>query len=548
MTSRAPVDIQQHVATERNSATLVGRRDVVATVTLVIGVAAFVIYVNWLQRDTWFWFDDITWLTTFHDGSLLEPAKSHLALVPGGIVYVVVHVFGLDHGYVVVRLLSVGVLAGVALAMWWHLRCRVNASVATIASLTLLWFAPNHVDVLNPTFVKHTLPLLLAIVVAGRLERVSSTWRGDTVTTLLIALAVGCSSTGLVVLAIVGTHLAGTGTRPARWWLLLSPGAAWMLWYAVAENSEDQSGIPRAITPTVRDFLSHTDNLVSDTFVDLGAGNPAVGFILGVGFVIVSLLSVLRWRTCSRTTLRWVAAAAVFIVLTSAVRNTFVLNPGEPPRYRFVLAAFVLLAVGESLRGVSIDIRFLGLAVVLLAANVLVLLDGLQFQHSLLRGAVAADAPLLLGAEAAGAGADPSREIEDFNFRLVTVGEYRDLIEDVGSPRDFLAGVQFESSSANEADRILLEESPVDVQPGTCAQSAGTPAASLTVAPGSTVSVRAIGQSAQVFVVRFGEFEIGMASLVTVDDGDSVLVSLPDDLVSIPWQVKGTSGAFLTLC
>lgn len=520
---------------------------VAAIIGLAIGILAFVVYVSSLERDLWFWFDDFTWLTTFHDGAVFEPAKSHLSAVPGALTFLVANAFGLERGYTVMRSIALVALAGLAVAMWWHLRRRVGAAVAALASLAPLWFAPNHVDVLSPTLLKHALPLLLAVIVAGRLERSEPSWRNDAITTLLIAIAVGTSTTGLVILAIVAVHLAGTGTRPARWWLLLSPGVAWLLWYAVAEDSDDQAGVSRAVTPTVREFLGHTDALVSNTFVDLGAGNPVVGFGLGVGFAFIVAGSALRWRTFGRASLRWVAAAAAFIVLTASIQNMYVLSLGEPPRYRFVLATFVLLTVGESLRGVSIDRRFVGAAAVLLVANGVVLVDGLRAQHSFMRSALAADAPLLLAAEAAGGAADPDRVIADPTVDLTTVGAYLDLIDHVGSPRDLLAAVPFNSQAATQADRILFDEVPIGEAPGTCV-STNIPGSSLTVDPGSTVSVTAFGSSADVFAVRFGELLIGLAPIATIDNGESLLLSFPDDDVPVPWRLKGTSGAVLTLC
>jgi hypothetical protein len=58
----------------------------------------------------------------------------------------------------------------------------------------------------------------------------------------------------------------------------------------------------------------------------------------------------------------------------------------------------------------------------------------------------------------------------------------------------------------------------------------------------------AIGGSAQVFAARFGEFVIGMEPLTTLESGDAVVLSISGDDISVPWRLKGTSGAVLTLC
>ena len=130
----------------------------------------------------------------------------------------------------------------------------------------------------------------------------------------------------------------------------------------------------------------------------------------------------------------------------------------------------------------------------------------------------------------------------------MSVGDYRDLIEHVGSPREFLAGLQFNSQAAAEADQILVDENPLEVEPGACPNATNVPASGLSVAPGSTVSVQSIDQSVQVFVVRFGDLTFGLPPVVTLDLGDAVLLSLPDDDIPVPWTIKGTSGAVLTLC
>lgn len=535
---RGPEEADPLHLTQRAARSQPARTGQASVVLFVSALGLFLGYVAWQQRGAWFWMDEWNFLVLYHDGNFLEPSNGHLTLIPAILTYTTTTWFGLS--YPPFQIVGLASYAGLAIAMFLHVSRRGGRALGAVFAAWAIWFAPNSIDAMYPAFFNYTLPLALTIVVAGRLEMRRVSWSSDAVTVAVLAISIACSAVGLLAVVIVVVHLLANRAQPARCCLFSVPVVLWVAWYLRADHS-------RAGRPNARELWGHADRLVTDAFTGLGAQNPVVGFVLGVSFVILITIATLRWGTFGLASVRWLLAAATFVVLTSFVQTRITGYFGEPARYAFVVATMLLLAVADALPRADLQLRAVWPLATTVIASGLVLAQGLQVQHQFRAAAKASDAPALLGAEAAGTQANPDRVLP-LSLAPVTVAQYFDLIAAVGSPRNQLVGLDPIPSAASEADAILLDEAGIRLTHGECTADVSVPAPTLLATAGSTVVVTAVGRTTNVYVMRLGGFEYGMTPFLSVDPGDPVLITFPSDPISVPWNLQGERGALISHC
>lgn len=254
----------------------------------------------------------------------------------------------------------------------------------------------------------------------------------------------------------------------------------------------------------------------------------------------------------------WVVLA---IGLSFWILGGFAVKEGRVPwasRYQLPSATFVLLVAAELLRGVKLDRRLLGPALVVVVAAVAS--NGLfmneaanSYKHS--TGIIRAD---LTAMEIARETVDPSffldEEFADTGLAYIDAGSYFAAIDEFGSPAYTIAELQDSPAEARfAADKVLLNALRVAIEPiprsavpaEGCVTVGSRP---LALPPGGVVVAAGPDSVTNIKMRRFAtgrefpvDFQTGVAP------GEAVAIPIPTDLSDVPWKMQLEGGA-ATVC
>ena len=111
-----------------------------ATVVFTSGLGLLSIYVLWLGRYLWFFFDEWNRIAVRYRGHLLTPHNDHLTLLPTLVWQAFERTFGIG-SYTPYRLVGLMIYVACVAALYWYLRRRVTPGLACFLALIFAWFS-----------------------------------------------------------------------------------------------------------------------------------------------------------------------------------------------------------------------------------------------------------------------------------------------------------------------------------------------------------------------------------------------------------------------
>ncbi|MDQ7993703.1 MAG: hypothetical protein REI45_13620, partial [Propionicimonas sp.] len=260
----------------------------------VVAVAAIAV-AAWAGRDLWFFSDDWNIYAYYHDGNLLDPFNGHLSLVPAGLYQLLFHTVGVGSylPYRLCGLVGLGVMAFQVIRLTRSrlagFRAEVGVAVATALVVgAILWNPSGTMNLLFPFLMNFTIPIAALAAVWWHLDRERT--RNDVAASVWLAVALGTSGLGLMVLAAVGVELV-VSRAPWRRWAILSPGPIlWAVWFVTHRDAND-------ISTDVGEIVSYSARMFLGATTSLAAGWQPGGVVLAVAFVVFVGLAGWRWRS-----------------------------------------------------------------------------------------------------------------------------------------------------------------------------------------------------------------------------------------------------------
>jgi hypothetical protein len=511
-----------------------------------------------IGRRLWFFSDDWNIFANYHSGNLLEPFNGHLSLFPAGIYQALFHTVGVGSywPYRVFGLLGYALLGFVVLRFT---RRRAGDVAALLAVTAVMWSSAATTNVMFPFLVNYSLPIACLVAVWDALDR--DTQRADVEGSLWLTLALATSGLGLMVAAALVVELAWK-RAPLRRCLTYAPGPIlWLAWYVGHRNATP-------ITHDVGEALRYAARMFLGGTTALAAGWKPGGYVLAIAFAALVLAS-LGWRTFDARALGALVAPLAFIGTTALTRTSIV--PPIPPdevRYRWAVAAYLVLAVVIMWRRDRIPLGATARTVGAVAAGVVLVVGGVR----LVNGANGADGvngmrnwtDLVVGnepglravtvaVESVPRPADPNQRLP-LSFVKITAAGYLGAVRDVGSPN---AGYRFSGRGGHHdqvtfADHYLIEQSRTRVVP--LPSGLTCTASSTDTAPAGSsllVDTRRASQTGSLRIARFGT--LPDAPTVPLPRSSVGFIRLPADPPhvvgrAIDYLFAAPAGVSLRLC
>jgi len=508
------------------------RRVQVGDVFFGAGLAALLGWAAWCGRGVWFFIDEWSVITRYHDDHWLTPFNGHLSLVPIAFYRTMLSLFG--YTFWPERYVALMCYAAVAIAVFWFARLRVSPLVAALAALLVAWSSQAQLLIMFPLLINFTIPIAVLVFIWILLDR--NTFRADVLASVLLAFALATSSVALIGVVTIGLELAlQRETRVRRWLTLVWPFALWLVWYGFYGAGHTGAG------GSVGSVLSFAWHQFLATWVGLAAGWKPGGVLVFAGVAAVVVLAVVRWKTFDRRALVILLTFFGFLLLNAIGRNAagkeFHVPPIAPDSERFVWVdgLIVVCLVVQCLRRQRVHVLGVLAGVVLLVGNAVALGRDLHDYHSNQLANARNVRTVLVGIDALGARADQTRDLP-LGFIPVPTRAYQSLVRHYGSP---VAGVSVDALGDErvraQVDGWMIHDLGIHIAPGTgvgCRPLAdGAP-----VNAPATVAVQAGATPANVSVRRLAE-TFDAPALGNVTPGPPSAIEFPRDDSSLPWYV-----------
>jgi len=517
----------------------------------------------------------------FNLDAFMRPDNEHFVAGPVAIWKLLLGAFGMG-STVPFRVVSTALfLVGVWLTFVW-MRRRVGEWASLFAAVLVLFLGAAFDDLLwfsSITFLGSMAFGLGMLVALDRRDRVGDRWA--------CALLVGSLLFSSLWLAFAaGAALDVVLRREERPWggrayVVVVPAllfAAWWLgWGHTAESALSLHNL--ATTP-----LYVLDSIAAAIAALLGLAIPVEGATAANGLdwgrpLAIVLIGLAAWRMSRLERIPrslWVVLAIGLAFWALGGLDVKVGRAASDSRYQYPGAVFVLLFAAELLRGVRLDRRLLGPAIVVVGAAVLANVTFLHEAYKSYLGTSQLERADLGAAEIARDTVEPglvlSEDIADTGYVSVDVGSYLSARDAFGSPAydaEELAAAPEAARTA--ADKVLaaalrIELTPAQGRPETASPpprliSAGEvrPAAggscvvvqSIPVAPTilelppGGVSLRPAGE-VEARLRRYAPSFPVDAGALTPDRWSSL--AIPTDRSRRRWQLKLVGSATITAC
>lgn len=447
---------------------------------LVVAVVASAALLFGLNSQLTFIADD--WeLLVARDGlsaaTVFEPFHENIVVGPAIVYKLLQGIFGMSSAmpfYVV----SISLFLGSAVLLFAYLRSRVGDWLAFVAALLILFLGAAFEDLLWAFQLGYFAAAAAGLGMLFALDREDE--RGDWIACGLLVVSIAFSSLGLVFLvgAIVDL-LFGRQPRLRRLSVVLLPATLfafwWLVWGHEAENNlsgENITGLLGYVYDAAAAGVVSLLGLASNDGSSPDQDHLVWGRLL---VPLVAALVVFRiWRDkgVSRGLAIALAMALAFWVLAGLNRSDERFPTSS--RYQYPSAIFLLLVIGESLRGFRIPRPALALATagaVLAAAGGVSLME--REHDERWRPAADAIRSSLAAVELAGPSANPAFPVTFPPNPTVSAARYLDAARAHGSPA---------YDEAELGERPELEKAGADL---TMAQALG-----LSLAPPQSTDVR----------------------------------------------------------
>ncbi len=532
-----------------------------AILGLGVAIAASVAYLLSIDSQLSFVADDWELLANrpgWSPGSLLDPFNEHLLLAPDLIYKALLGLFGMSSAmpYFVV---STALFALTVALVFTHLRTRVGDWLALIAVLPLLFLGGSSEDLLWAFQMGFFGSIAAGVGMLIALDRGDR--QGDRIACLLLLVSLAFASLGIAfAAAALVSVLLGEQPRRRLVYVLIPIGAYGLWWLGWGHTAQSHVSL---------DNLAHLPEFVFDA---AGAGvaallgrdaadpgRPGHPPLLCQGLLVVVAIAigvrVAKERKISHGLVVVLVLAFTFWALTGLDRGF-----GRPPissRYQFPSAVFLLLILGEALRGLRVP-RLAVLAAALISAGAVVggisILDRERGTWEYLGNSWRST----LGAlEVAGDRVGP-----DYVIPLagppVSFGDYERAASAHGTPALDESQLHGESIGAI-ADTALVTAMRISLSPPVGGQGSiaergcdDFSAAVLTsggrrLDPGQVVVLTSAGAATkQVTLSRFGPPPgVGVGRLAP---GETRRLAIPADNSPRPWLLSADGGGPLRIC
>ena len=493
---------------------------------------------------------------------LFEPNYEHIVLMPVLIYKALLAVFGMDSPRPFQAASVATFLASTSLLFIW-LRRRVSAWLALALVLPLLFFGPAHDDLLWPFQIGYFgsvafgLGALLALDVDDR--------RWDLAACGLLAVSMGFSSVGIPFAVGVAVQVLTGPAAKRRAYVFVAPVALFGLWWlGYGRHAENHASVHDLLTAPgyiLDGFAVSVSSMLglatprNDTGVTaLDWGRPLLVALIGVA-------SYALYRAGRVSRGLWVAlATGISFWLLTALNSSLFRQP-DNGRYEYLGAVFLVLIVGEFLRGVRFANWVLagavGVAVLAAASN----LDYLHQGWETLKPQGEQQRAGLGALELIGNDVDPdfmlTSDSSDVDYLgLLDAGSYLSAVDAFGSPAFSPEQIAAASPLARvSADKVLASGLELRLEPlpnprKRCPDpqmvSPDSQNEPVELPPGGAV-IEAIVGGAQVSVGRFASEPLPI-NVGTIAAGGSAELAIPVDSSELPWIASFKSLGQVAIC
>jgi hypothetical protein len=527
---------------------------------LALGVAVVASMVWLLRLDSQLTFiaDDWMLLVKRNQWSLdyfFHPFHGSIVAGPGVVYKVLQETVGMGSAtpYYAV---SVGTFALSVVLLFFYLRRRVGDWFALFGAVLILFLGAAFEDLLFAFQVGYFGSVAAGLGMLLCLDREDEKW--DRVACGLLAVSLAFGSVGLAFAAgAVADFILGRRPRGRRFYVAFGPivfyGLWWVLWGHDAQNNVSFHNILNAPEFV---FNAASAGLVSLMGLATGDGSepdqPHLiwGKLLLIGGGLLLLARVVRQRRISRGLGVALAIGLAFWLLAGINRDETRLPTSS--RFQYPSAVFLLLIVGDGLRGLS-GLRRRWVVVAAAVGTVLAIQGGislLEREHEERWVPYADSLRARLGAiEIAGPQADPAFRIFFPPDIRAPAGDYLQAVEKFGSPAFSEAEIEAHpeanlgSADLDLAQTLGLALEPLSQQsrPLRCQTLKATAAGptGLTLFPGTFSFENRGALPAEILLGRFSsELAVVMGSL---ESGALTSLKIPQDNSERPW-VLGLKG------
>lgn len=511
-----------------------GWTHLVPPVGLAAGLAALTVIAFRLQRGFSFVIDEWDMLAHYYNGGYLTPYNGHLSLVPIGIYQGLARTVGLGsyRPYAVVGLI---IYLAIPVVLYTTHRRRIDPLLVALSALGIAWLWAAEWDVLYALQLVSNLPILM-LLIAWWLIRFDDL-RHDLWAVVAVGIALATSTTGVVVAFAVIAELVIARTSPRRWARFAPAIGAWLLWYAFYHDSIDPASFGSRVA-----YAWHLGVAILSGFT-LG-WKPGAAFVT-IALVVVFVAAWRRWHAVDAHVVATLSSIAFFVALTAYSRaGAIALNPPDTHRYVFFGDLLLIAALLWCIRGRRPHwLVHIGVCIIVVVGAI-GLVHNLRDYRTMAVDFGQRTRPYLVGAEAAGHRAEPSR-ILPLNLIPVTVGQYLGLVHQVGSP---VAGIPFDrlgnEQARTAADQLLVHDLNVAARGVSRRPNCATgwdevdgpvPRAGIRLDPGDTLYVRAThGGQVHVHIRRLAD-DFSGSPRKPVRPRTAAVITLPLDHSQLPW-------------
>jgi hypothetical protein len=532
-----------------------GSRAPEAAVAAAAAIAAALLVVE--GRGTTFYYDEWNMVLERRENDLdafLAPHNGHLVAIPVAIYRLFFALFGLDD-YGPFRLLLIALHVVCAVLLFALLRRRVDRRVAALATVLVLFLGTGGQDLLWPFQITYLGSIAAGLGALLALERADR--RGDVAAAILLAVSCACSGLGIPFLLGAAVHVAWTGERVRRAWVVVAPAALYALWYAGWGDSESSLS-----------NLRYVPSYVADSLAGVLGGLTGLGTEWGRPLAVAAAIFVLARLFAGAPITRRAAAVAVVLLSFWTLAGLTRGDLGEPDASRYVYpgAILVLLVAAELQPRVRLTTRGLCVLTVLVAGAIVANLGALRDEGAYLR-----DTARIVKAELAAL--ELERAVVPADYRpdverapVVSAGPYLAAIDAHGSPAAPVASLATAAPDEQAVVDRVLSEAGVRVEAGEPDVTAPTPTIAFATTPSRADGpcVRALGPgslyvktkepvavlpeagaSVEVLVRRLGE---GFGAPLASVSGAGASIRVPDDALPRPWELKLTGTGRFAVC
>jgi hypothetical protein len=455
---------------------------------------------------------------------------------------------------------SISLFLASAVLLFTYLRSRVGDWLALVAAVLILFLGAAFEDLLWAFQLGYFASAAAGLGMLLAFDREDE--RGDWIACGLLVVSIAFSSLGLVFLVgAIADLILGRQPRLRRLFVVLLPAALfafwWLVWGRDAEShlsGENVTGLLGYV------YDAAAAGVVSLLGLATNDGTSPDQAHLVWGKIIVPLVAALvafriwRDRGISRGLAIALAMALAFWVLAGLNRSDERFPTSS--RYQYPSGLFLLLVMGESLRGLRIPRPALALATV---GAVLAAIGGVSLmerEHDE-RWSPAANAirSSLAAVELAEPSADPAFPVTFAPNPTVSAARYLDAARDYGSPAyseaELTERPELERAGADltMAQALGLSLAPPQTADVRCQQLAATASGDtgITLLRGGFTIANQSTAPVEIMLKRFAEGDFSV-SLGPLNAGIKTALVIPPDSAERPWLLGLKGNGAVRLC